>query len=470
MRATTDYTMSRFWSDAIKRLTPYVPGEQPKEAGITKLNTNENPYPPSPLAAAVIRDFDTDRLRLYSDPDCTALKEAIADAKTVKESAIANAKIALEEAFAPRIQSMLSAKLEEMENEGLEEEADNKVEEAKKDDSDKMEEGMPKEAPRAKNKETRKTEDERSGNDLAEGDDDKELDEILAELDNELSEEADSKDDSEDIKEDEKTDAEEEGYKDGEEDADEDMDEDEEIDLEDMSEEDLKKFIEDVIEDMVGAGELEAGESFEDDVDVDVDEDGEMEVEDDMDTAVDVELDEAKDKDKDKEKQKFNARLDDAEGGKHGKKKQDMAQRRADSENMEKALGGRKFAGDSKMKEELREAYATVKTLKSELNEINLLNAKLLYTNKIFKSKNLTESQKVKVLESFDKATTVKEAKLVFETVNSGLKSKKTRVNENLGRASKSAGMAVRKTTKQPIVESNEMVMRFQKLAGIINS
>ena len=246
------------------------------------------------------------------------------------------------------------------------------------------------------------------------------------------------------------------------------MDEDEDIDLEDMSEEDLKKFIEDVIEDMVGAGELEAGESFEDDVDVDVDEDGELEVEDDMETAVDVELDEAKEEIDEKKKQGYDARLDDAEGAKHGKKKQDMKQRRADSENMEKALGGRKFAGDSKMKEELREAYATVKTLKSELNEINLLNAKLLYTNKIFKSKNLSESQKVKVLESFDKATTVKEAKLVFETVNSGLKSNKTRVNENLGRASKSAGIAVRKTTKQPIVESDEMVKRFQKLAGIL--
>ena len=68
--------------------------------------------------------------------------------------------------------------------------------------------------------------------------------------------------------------------------------------------------------------------------------------------------------------------------------------------------------------EELKEAYATVETLRNELNEINLLNAKLLYTNKIFKSKNLSESQKVKVLEAFDKASTVKEAKLVFETVD----------------------------------------------------
>ena len=302
--------------------------------------------------------------------------------------------------------------------------------------------------------------------------DDSDLNEILAELDKELSEEMDSEDDKKDIKEDEKTDAEEEGYKDGEEDADDDMDEDEDVDLEDMSEEDLKKFIEDVIEDMVGAGELEAGESFEDDVDVDVDEDGEVEVEDDMETAVDVELDEAKKKDdKDDNESGYDAELGDSLTRRKKADKSTIKQREADSENAEKGLGKRKYSGDKsmdKVKEELREAYATVGTLKTELNEINLLNAKLLYTNKIFKSKNLTEAQKVRVLESFDKATTVKEAKLVFSTVNSGLKSKKTRVNENLGRASKSAGMAVRKTSKQPIVESDEMVKRFQKLAGIL--
>ena len=409
------------------------------------------------------------------------LKEAIADAKTVKESAIANAKLALEEAFQPQIKSMLAAKLEEMDKEDMDEAVDDKVDEAKKDDveiSEKKEYMTKKEKAEG---------DDRKSDNKAEADAEKmrkikeedvsDLDEILAELDRELQEDARTdaeeegykdgmKDEKEDLKEDDVTDAEEEGYLDGEKDESDDMDEDEEIDLEDMSEEDLKKCIEDVIEDMVGAGELEAGESFEDDVDVDVDEDGELEVEDDMETAVDVELDEAKEEIE--EKQGYDARLDDAEGAKHGKKKQDMKQRRADSENMEKADGKRKFAGDSKMKEELREAYATVKTLKSELNEINLLNAKLLYTNKIFKSKNLTEAQKVKVLESFDKATTVKEAKLVFETVNSGLKSKKTYVNENLGRASKSAGMAVRKTAKQPIVESDEMVKRFQKLAGIL--
>ena len=97
-----------------------------------------------------------------------------------------------------------------------------------------------------------------------------------------------------------------------------------------------------------------------------------------------------------------------------------------------------------------------------------MLNAKLLYTNKIFKSKNLNETQKVKVLEAFDKAGTVKEAKLVFETVDAGFKSKVKHVNENLGRASKAISTPSA-PSKKPIVESNEMVMRFQKLAGIIN-
>ena len=410
------------------------------------------------------------------------LKEAIADAKAVKESAIANAKVALEEAFSPQVKAMFASKIEEMEKDEMDESYD-EVDEAKEEAKveEKMSNPVMRRGDRGDNKAERETEYMRE-------EDDMDLDEILAELENELSENARTdaeeegykdgmKDEKEDLKEDDVTDAEEEGYLDGEKDESDDMDEDEEIDLEDMSEEDLKKFIEDVIEDMVGAGELEAGESFEDDVDVDVDEDGELEVEDDMETAVDVELDEAKEEID--EKQGYDARLDDAEGAKHGKKKQDMKQRRADSENMEKADGKRKFAGDSKMKEEmdkvkeeLSEAYATVKTLKTELNEINLLNAKLLYTNKVFRGKNLTESQKVKVLGAFDKATNVKEVKLVFETIDGSVKTKVT--NKSISEGFRSKGSASnmaanrKETKKQPIVESDEMVARFKKLAGII--
>ncbi len=77
----------------------------------------------------------------------------------------------------------------------------------------------------------------------------------------------------------------------------------------------------------------------------------------------------------------------------------------------------------------------------------------------------MTESQKVKVLNAFDKATTVKETKLVFETLSEGLKETKSPIKESLGMASKTVGTT---NTKQPIVESNDMVSRFQKLAGII--
>ncbi|GAA0786087.1 histidinol-phosphate transaminase [Marinobacterium sediminicola] len=71
--------MSRFWSPAIQSLVPYTPGEQPKVDGLIKLNTNENPYPPAPGVEAVLRNFSSERLRLYPDPDCQALKHALAE-------------------------------------------------------------------------------------------------------------------------------------------------------------------------------------------------------------------------------------------------------------------------------------------------------------------------------------------------------------------------------------------------------
>lgn len=70
--------MSRFWSPQIHQLAPYVPGEQPKMANLVKLNTNENPYGPSPAVLEAIQEATTDSLRLYPDPDATRLKSAIA--------------------------------------------------------------------------------------------------------------------------------------------------------------------------------------------------------------------------------------------------------------------------------------------------------------------------------------------------------------------------------------------------------
>jgi len=70
--------MSRFWSPVVQNLSPYVPGEQPRQDGVVKLNTNENPYPPSAHALAAIASA-ADRLRLYPDPSALALRETIAD-------------------------------------------------------------------------------------------------------------------------------------------------------------------------------------------------------------------------------------------------------------------------------------------------------------------------------------------------------------------------------------------------------
>ena len=72
--------MSRFWSDIVHKLTPYVPGEQPKLTNLVKLNTNENPYGPSPKVIEALKAEAAETLRLYPDPNSDALKAAIARA------------------------------------------------------------------------------------------------------------------------------------------------------------------------------------------------------------------------------------------------------------------------------------------------------------------------------------------------------------------------------------------------------
>ena len=107
--------------------------------------------------------------------------------------------------------------------------------------------------------------------------------------------------------------------------------------------------------------------------------------------------------------------------------------------------------------------------MKDKINEINLLNAKLLYTNKLFKSHSLTESQKVKILESLDRTKTVREVKLVYSTLAESLNetpTKKTKIAESIGFASKPAGTG--KTTNKSILEEGStLASRFQKLANI---
>jgi len=126
-----------------------------------------------------------------------------------------------------------------------------------------------------------------------------------------------------------------------------------------------------------------------------------------------------------------------------------------------------KTPGSGVAEAELNEALETVETLRKELNETNLLNAKLLYVNKVFKANNLNESQKANVIAAFDKAETVKEVKLVFETVSENIPSgtKKEVVREARGFASAAVGKSDK---PEVITEANQAVLRMQKLAGII--
>ena len=80
--------MSKYWSELTKGLVPYVPGEQPKVQGLIKLNTNENPYPPSPAVVEAINNFDKERLRFYPDPNSDVLKQALADYHAVAKNQV----------------------------------------------------------------------------------------------------------------------------------------------------------------------------------------------------------------------------------------------------------------------------------------------------------------------------------------------------------------------------------------------
>jgi hypothetical protein len=344
------------------------------------------------------------------------LKEAIADAKAVKEVAIANAKAALEESFTPHLKTMLAQKINEMDE----------LEETNLAEVDKEKKAMEEEKVEEGNEKIEEADD--TLEEAEELEEELNLDEILAELELEEGEEVKEVEDQ--MEEAEKPEMEEAEDMDEAEvtyEAEDKLEAEEDIDLEDMSEEDLKGFIEGIIEDLIEDGELVPGPNAdESEAEEDEDMDDDMEGDADVDIEVDdIDLEEAKEEKVDEEKEE--------------------------------------------MKEELKEAKAAIKQLRSDLSEINLLNSKLLYTNKIFKGKSLTENQKIKVLKAFDKAETVKEAKAIFETLNENLvtKTKKSHIRESLGAASKPAGVAPKRNLNEGIVQEDAMVSRFKQLAGI---
>lgn len=124
------------------------------------------------------------------------------------------------------------------------------------------------------------------------------------------------------------------------------------------------------------------------------------------------------------------------------------------------------------MKKSLKEAYDTIISLRGTINEVNLLNAKLLFANKLFRAHNLTNEQKVKIIETLDRTKSVREVKLVYSTLAENLrvgsigKTSKKSITE--GMASKVVKSTKPTTPKQVISESVDFSARFKKLAGII--
>jgi hypothetical protein len=357
-------------------------------------------------------------------------KEAIADAKAVREAALANAKVALEEALAPKLQSMLAAKLQEMDMDDAEEE---KLEEKSLGQDTYRTDDFQHVGARERHAALEENEEELE--------EDFDLSSILAELSDDEEKPEMNEAEEEEEAEDEEMEAEEDEAEMEDEEAE---DESEMESITDLTMDELKDIIKDIISSEMGGDEMGAdmgdmGGEEEMSMDLGGEEGGE---------EVGIEMEGEEEEIDEIDLEELLAELD--------------ALGEGDDEN-EGMYEAKKKKEDDK-KDDMKEAIDTIETLRNELNEVNLLNAKLLYVNKVFKAKNLNESQKLKVIAQFDKATTAKEAKAIFESMNNAIaKSKKSTIKESLGFASKAAGVA----PKKQIVEVNETMSRWQMLAGI---
>jgi len=398
------------------------------------------------------------------------LKEAIADAKAVREVALQNAKMALEEAFDSKLKSMLSARLAEeieedveLEETYMEDEKDEDMKEMSymKDEKDEdMKEGS--------YDEDEKDEDMKEEFSLEEDlDEEINLDELMAELE-EMSYEEDEK--SEGMTYDEDDDMKKEG---------------EEPLNESISvllglfgtllggqfmaaggKSQVQKRIKDAggsigkglkdffAKDFAGAVDLPK-EGIEETFDIDA-----------LVAEIESEIEEGKKKKKDDGKEEeVKEAYGDSPGKGTGPAKGKPGAPFGDGKSGKGSTG---YDGAVKqLKEERDEALATVSTLKETISEMNLLNSKLLYCNKLFRANALNEAQKVKVVDALDKATTTSEAKLVFETLQESFNFtgvEKRAIKEGLARASKPVGTAPKKVLSESV---DETVSRFQKLANI---
>ena len=365
------------------------------------------------------------------------LKEAIADAKAVRETALQNAKIALEEAFTPRLQSMLSKKIQ------------NEIEDTEEEEGEVEEE---------------------------EGDDDKEIDVSVSDEEEVPAEEGsyDEEEDAEETYEGEEggdeghepgheDDMEEDDMEDGDDDDDDDDDEDDldleavikELESEDEGEEDdLEEIANDVSSGIGSSDNKEPATAANDDNQVDPEgEAGEEPEKAAYDEGEDI-----------KESEELDEVIDLEEVLAALKEEEDTDEEEEVDESAEQI---------TQLSTDLKEHRKVIKFLKSKLNEVNLLNAKLLFTNKLFKNYSLNNSQKMKVVETFDRAGSLREVKLVYSTLaesfnygNSVSKKGTIKATVNEGKASKPVKST--KPSKKVINESEHLANRFKKLAGLL--
>ena len=357
------------------------------------------------------------------------LKEAIADAKAVRETALENAKMALEEAFTPQLKSMLSAKLKE---EDLEED---EFYEGEHEDEDEAEEGM-------------------------HDDDEAEEGRMTAGMHDDEAEEGRHEEDEDDDEVDESNIIEIDGVKYAPIVAEEDDEDDEEAE-EGMHEED-NLDLEAVIKEL--ESELSEGEDDDEDDKEEgrgMKEEEEIEEEYEIDEAALTEKEDDDDDDKDEvDEQSTSSGIGKGTGVKV-----------ATASDEEDPQGAKIVkAKMESVQAELGEYKEAVEYLKNKLHEVNLLNAKLLFTNKLFKEFTLDNSQKLKVVETFDRTQSTREIKLVYSTLAEQFSDNGSIKRKSIKESASSAVGSTKpsKESSKVITEEAQVADRFRKLAGIL--
>lgn len=338
-------------------------------------------------------------------------------AKAVRETAIANAKIALEEAFTPRLQSILSKRLQ-AEMEGDEEEADMNEDNDTSSEIGGGDNKMP--ADKAYTADT-----DLSG---------------IAKQSSEAGAELDDYDKVKDLTESEDEESE---------DMEEAMCDDDETNEGEMEGDEDELDLESIIRELEAQIAGEEGEEEEPAMESEMEPEEEPAMHSEMEHEEEAPVEEEEEIDLDEILREMG----------YGDDEEKVDEAEEDEEK-------------EKMAEDLKEAYSVIKSLKGTINEVNLLNAKLLYANKLFRGYNLTNEQKVKVVENLDRTTSVREVKLVYATLSESMKftgtERKVAAKKTVTEGFASKAQASTAPKKEIISESNELANRFKQLAGII--